>query len=92
DTLIDPSLGNRLNTLRTALETILLVAPNSITILAIRRVFQDRSPYYPPLPLATAKQQALTDVIFYVPSMNKNDIENTLNANLGLFASSYGIT
>ncbi|CAF3632426.1 unnamed protein product [Rotaria socialis] len=91
-TLIDPSLGNRMNTLRTALETILLASSNSIIILAIRSVYQYRSPYYPPLPLAVAQQQALTDVIFYVPSMNKNDIENTLNANLGLFASRYGIT
>ena len=39
-----------------------------------------------------AKQQALTDVVFYVPSLNKFDIENTLNTNLAQFAARYGIT
>jgi hypothetical protein len=92
ETLIDPSLGNRLGTLRSALASFLLVTADSITVLAIRSVFQYRSPLYPPLPFDQAKQQALTDVIFYVPSLNKNDIENTLNNNLGLFASRFGIT
>ena len=91
ETLIDPTLGNRLNTLRSALASFLLVTVDSIVVLAIRPVFQYRSSYYPPLPLNVAKQQALTDVIFYVPSLNKNDIENTLHANLGSFSSSYGI-
>ncbi|CAF4121726.1 unnamed protein product, partial [Rotaria sp. Silwood2] len=91
ETLIDPSLGNRLNTLRNALASFLLVTADSIVILAIRSVYQYRSPYYPPLPFNEAKQQALTDVFFYVPSLKKNDIENTLNTNLPLFSSRYGI-
>ncbi|CAF4274707.1 unnamed protein product, partial [Rotaria sordida] len=36
-------------------------------------------------------KQALTDVIFYVPSLKRNDIENTLNMNLPLFLSRYNI-
>ncbi len=91
-TLIDPSLGNRLGTLRTALASFLLVTVDSIIVLAIRPVYQYRSPYYTPLPIAQAKQQALTDVVFYVPSLNRYDIENTLNNNLALFSSRYGIT
>ncbi|CAF1399455.1 unnamed protein product [Rotaria sp. Silwood1] len=91
ETLVDPSLGNRLNTLRNALASFLLVTVESIVILAIRPVYQYRSPYYPPLSWNEAKQQALTDVIFYVPSLQKNDIENTLNTNLPLFSSRYGI-
>ncbi|CAF5121313.1 unnamed protein product, partial [Rotaria sp. Silwood1] len=49
ETLIDPSLGNRLNTLRNALGSFLLVTTDSIIILAIRPVYQYRSLYYPPL-------------------------------------------
>jgi len=91
DTLIDPSLGNRLNILINALASFLLVTTDSITILSIRSVYQYRSPYYTPLPFDQAKQQALTDVIFYVSSLNKNDIENTLNTNLAQFSSRFGI-
>jgi hypothetical protein len=89
--LIDPSLGNRVNTLRNALASILLVTADSIVILAIRSVNQYRSPYYPPLPFDQAKQNALTDVIFYVASLNRYDIENILNNNLGQFSSRFGI-
>ncbi|CAF3869414.1 unnamed protein product [Adineta steineri] len=92
ETLIDPSLGNRLGTLRNALASILLVTVDSVKILAIRSVYQYRSPYYPPLPFDQAKAQALTDVMFYVSSLNRYDIENTLNNNLAKFSSSYGIT
>ena len=92
ETLIDPSLGNRLSTLRNALASILSVTIDSIVILAIRPVFQYRSPYFPPLPFDVAKQQALTDVIFYVPSRSRNNIETTLNTNLAQFSSNYGIT
>ncbi|CAF1461191.1 unnamed protein product, partial [Rotaria sordida] len=91
ETLIDPSLGNRLNTLRNALASFLLVTADSITILAIRPVYQYRSLYYPPLPFNEAKKQALTDVIFYVSSLKRNDIENTLNMNLPLFLPRYDI-
>lgn len=91
ETLIDPSLGNRLATLRSALASILLVTADSIVVLAIRPVFQYRSPYFPPLPFNDAKQQALTDVMFYVPSLNRFDAENTMNNNLGQFASRFGI-
>ena len=91
ESLIDPALGNRLGTLRSALASFLLVTVDSIRVLAIRPVFQYRSPYYPPLPLDQAKQQALTDVMFYVPSSNRYDIENTLNNNLGQFLTRYGI-
>ena len=91
ETLIDPSLGNRLNTLKTALASILLVTADSIVILAIRPVFQYRSPYFPPLPFDQAKQQALTDVMFYVPALNRYDAENTMNANLAQFSSRFGI-
>jgi hypothetical protein len=90
-TLIDPSLGNRLNTLRNALASFLLVTADSIIILAIRPVYQYRNPYFPPLPFDQAKEQALTDVVFYVPSLTKNSIENTLNNNLAQFSSSFGI-
>lgn len=92
ETLINPSLGNRLNTLRNALASILSVGVDSIQILSIRPVFQYRSPYFPPLPFDQAKQQALTDVVFYVPSSNRYDIENTINSNLGQFSSRFGIT
>ncbi|UJR08758.1 hypothetical protein I4U23_013015 [Adineta vaga] len=92
ETLIDPTLGNRLNVLRNALASILLVTADSINILAIRPVFRYRSPYYPPLPFDQAKQQALTDVVFYISSLAKSDIENTINTNLARFSSSYGIT
>lgn len=92
ETLIDPSLGNRLNTLRNALASFLLVTADSIQILSIRPVYQYRSPYYPPLPFDQAKQQALTDVVFYVSSLNRNDIENTINSNLAQFSSRFGIT
>lgn len=91
ETLIDPSLGNRLNTLRNALASILSVGADSIQILSIRPVYQFRSPYFPPLPFDQAKQQALTDVVFYVPSSNRYDIENTINNNLGQFSSRFGI-
>jgi hypothetical protein len=91
ETLIDPSLGNRLNILRNALASFLFVTVDSIIILAIRPVYQYRNPYYPPLPYNQAKQQALTDVIFYVASLNKNDIENILNTNLAQFSSHFGI-
>jgi hypothetical protein len=91
-TLLDPSLGNRLGTLRSALASILLVTVDSIVVLAIRPVYQYRSPYYPPLPFAQAKQQALTDVVFYVASLQKSSIETTINNNLGQFAALYGIT
>ncbi|CAF0857241.1 unnamed protein product [Adineta ricciae] len=91
ETLIDPALGNRLNVLRNALASILLVTADSITILAIRPVFQYRSPYYPPLPFDQAKQQALTDIVFYIPSLAKSDIENSINTNIARFASLYGI-
>ncbi|CAF1053785.1 unnamed protein product [Adineta ricciae] len=91
ETLIDPTLGNRLNVLRNALASILFVTADSITILAIRPVFQYRSPYYPPLPFDQAKQQALTDVVFYIPSLAKSDIENSVNTNIARFASLYGI-
>ncbi|CAF1538150.1 unnamed protein product, partial [Rotaria sordida] len=91
ETLIDLSLGNRLNILRNALASFLLVTTDSIIILAIRPVYQYRSLYYPPLPFNQAKKQALTDVIFYVPSLKRNDIENTLNMNLPLFLSRYDI-
>ncbi len=90
-TLINPSLGNRLNTLRNALASFLLVNADSIIILAIRSVYQYRSPYFPPLPYIQAKQQALTDVVFYVPSLNRYDIENTLNNNLAQFQTNFGI-
>ena len=92
ETLIDPSLGNRLNTLLNALASILSVSTNSITILTIRSVNQYRNPYYPPLPYDQAKQQALTDVVFYVSSLEKQSIETTLNTNLALFSSKFGIT
>ncbi|CAF1643326.1 unnamed protein product [Didymodactylos carnosus] len=46
----------------------------------------------PPLAFKEQKQRALTDVIFYVPNMTKESIENKLNTNLGLFSSLYGIT
>ncbi|CAF4431951.1 unnamed protein product, partial [Adineta steineri] len=82
ETLIDPSLGNRLGTLRNALASILLVTVDSVKILAIRSVYQYRSPYYPPLPFDQAKAQALTDVMFSVSSLNRYDIENTLNNTL----------
>ena len=91
ETLIDPSLGNRLSTLRNALASFLGVTADSIQILAIRPVYQYRSPYFPPLPFDQAKQGALTDVIFYVPSLNRYDIENTINNNLGQFSSRFGI-
>src|SRR5205085_170282 len=83
--------GNRLNTLRTALGSFLRVNTDSIIILAIRSVYQYRSPYFPPLPYDQAKQQALTDVIFFVQSKTKNDIEDILDKNLGQFSSQYGI-
>jgi len=92
ETLIDLSLGNRLNTLRIALASFLLVNVDSILILAIRPVDQYQNPYYPPLPFDQAKQRALTDVVFYVSSLNKNDIENTLNNNLAQFLLRFGIT
>lgn len=91
ETLIDPAMGNRLQTLRNALASILLVTVDSITILAIRPVFQYRSPYFPPLPYAEAKRQALTDVLFYVPSLTKFNVEETLNANLQTFSNRFGI-
>lgn len=91
ETLIDPTFGNRLSTLRNALASSLAVSADSIQILAIRPVFQYRSPYFPPLPYDQAKQRALTDVVFYVPSLNRYDIENTINNNLGQFSSRFGI-
>ncbi|CAF4308894.1 unnamed protein product, partial [Rotaria sordida] len=91
ETLIDPSLGNRLNILHNALASFLLVTTDSIMILAIRPIYQYRSLYYPPLPFNETKKQALTDVIFYVPSLKRNDIENTLNMNLPLFLSRYNV-
>ncbi|CAF1556958.1 unnamed protein product, partial [Rotaria sp. Silwood1] len=71
ETLIDPSIGNRLSTLRNALASFLLVTTDSIIILAIRPVYQYRSLYCPPLPFNQAKKRALTDVIFYVASLKK---------------------
>ena len=91
ETLIDPSLGNRLNTLINALASILSASTSSITILTIRSVYQYRSPYYPPLPYDLAKQQALTDVVFYVSTLEKESIESTLASNLALFSSQFGI-
>ncbi|CAF5049822.1 unnamed protein product, partial [Rotaria sp. Silwood1] len=43
ETLIDPSIGNRLSTLRNALASFLLVTTDSIIILAIRPVYQYRT-------------------------------------------------
>ncbi|CAF3025420.1 unnamed protein product, partial [Rotaria sp. Silwood2] len=68
ETLIDPSIGNRLSILRNALASFLLFTTDSIIILAIRPVYQYRSLYDPSLPFNQAKQRALTDVIFYVAS------------------------
>ncbi|CAF2072701.1 unnamed protein product [Rotaria magnacalcarata] len=92
ESLIDPTLGNRLSTLLNALASILGVSSNSIIILAIRPVLQYRNPIYPPLPLDQAKQAALTDVVFYLTSLTKEAIENTIDSNLSLFSSSFGIT
>ena len=92
ESLIDPILGNRLGTLISAMASILSVTSDSISILTIRPVVQYRHPIYPPLPFDQAKQAALTDVVFYVPSSTKQTIENTINTNLRLFASSFGIT
>lgn len=92
ETLIDLSLGNRLNSLLNALASILSVSTSSITILTIRSVNQYRNPYYPPLPYDQAKQQALTDVVFYVSSLEKQSIETILNTRLALFSSQFGIT
>ena len=91
ETLIDPTLGNRLNVLRNALASILSIGSNTITILAVRPVYQYRSPYFPPLPFAQAKQQALTDVVFSIPSLEKSYIENLVNENLASFSSRFGI-
>ncbi|CAF4544432.1 unnamed protein product [Rotaria socialis] len=92
ESLIDPTLGNRLGTLLNALASILGVSSNSINILAIRPVLQYRNPIYPPLPFDQAKQAALTDVVFYLTSLTKEAIENTIDNNLSLFSSSFGIT
>jgi hypothetical protein len=91
-TLLDPTLGNRLNAFRNALAEFLLVTPASIVVLAIRAVNQYRHPIFAPLPLDQARQQAQTDVVFYVPGQNRYEIENTLNSRLGQFASRYGVT
>jgi hypothetical protein len=89
ETLIDLTLGNRLNTLRDALASFLSVPINQIQILAIHAVFQYRNPCNTPLPFDQEKQQALTDVIFYVPSLNKQEIKNKLNANINQFSSRF---
>ncbi|CAF1128287.1 unnamed protein product, partial [Didymodactylos carnosus] len=93
ESLIDPTFGRRINTLRSALAQILIVTVDTIQILTIRSApsTQIMNPLLPPLPFDQQKQQALTDVIFYVPNMAKELIENTLNTNLALFLSRYGI-
>ncbi|CAF1594015.1 unnamed protein product, partial [Didymodactylos carnosus] len=93
ESLIDPTFGRRTNKLRSALAQILIVTVDTIQILTIRSApsTQIMNPLLPPLPFDQQKQQALTDVIFYVPNMAKELIENTLNTNLALFLSRYGI-
>ena len=92
ESLIDPTLGNRLSTLLNALASILAVSSDSITVLAIRPVLQYRNPIYPPLPFDQAKQASLTDVVFHVSTSTQELVENSTNTNLNQFALNFGIT
>ena len=78
--------------LRQALASILVVSENKISILAVRPVKSYRSFDDRPLTLAKAKEQALLDVFFSVPSWNQYQIESRLNENLSLLRTRFGIT
>ena len=64
---------------------------NQIVILAVRPVQSYRRSHVRPLTVDQAKRQAFIDVFFYVPSQSQFQIERTLNANLFLFRSRFGI-
>ena len=91
ETLIDPTLGNRLNTLRQALSLFLTISLDQIEILSIRSVSQYRNPDDLPLTFEQAKAQALTDVIFYIPSLTKIQITNKLNSYIQQFVSQFNL-
>ncbi|CAF0872431.1 unnamed protein product [Adineta steineri] len=88
-TLIDPTLGYRLDKLRQALSSILSVDLSSIIILSLRAVYQYRNPFYPPKPLDIEKAESLTDVTFYVSDSYKYQVEDKLNTNLGKLQSDF---
>lgn len=88
ETIIDPAF-NLLNKLRYALASLLSVNSYSIIILSIRPVFQYRSPYDLLQTFDIQKNQALTDVVFYIPGSNKISIERILNENLSKFMTNF---
>ncbi|CAF3111050.1 unnamed protein product [Rotaria sp. Silwood2] len=58
-----------------------------IKLLAERSVCEYQSRFYPRKPFELDKNETLTDVIFYVPTFNKFEVERILNTNLHLFES-----
>lgn len=92
ETLIDPTLNTPLNKLHNALASFLFVNVNSIKILTIRSVYKYRSSYELPKPFKSDKNETLTDIIFYVPSYSKYEVEYIINAKLHLFQSRFQIT